>query len=447
MKTRFFLVLGAVTAAVAGGLVYLYLNRAPDLRFNVNNPMAPFQGGSEALDYVLAHADTTPSLQLFVGASTAYHLERWQDAAFLFYAARVRARYELKKYKPSDDGGNSPAVFLTFLIANSEEMIVGEINKRPKDRAEVMRRLDKWTIREPWGFDPGWKYTLQDLPADAAAREVAAVHKYRPGNRVYYASNFFADEKVAELAEAAKFGDVERIDAIVGEGVNVNAKGKEGISVLFYAMSGESLDGFRRLLERGANPNQQADDGDSVVSVAAARQESEALKLAIVHGGNPNLHTPVPPSTPNVTYTDFTPTPIFNAIRGRNPENAKILIKAGADLSARDSFGNTPLIEAASSGSFEVMYVLLEAGADYRAKDEWGCYKVTRDLLQERAGTAPQSRAFKARQKCIEFLRNKGIDFEKEKLKNAEIERKNEERRRKMGAEGGKVRNGFPMGY
>jgi ankyrin repeat protein len=444
MKTRVVLALGAVIAAVAGCLLYLHTNRAPDLRFNVNDPMAPFQGGSEALDYVLAHADTMPSIQLFVGASTAYHLERWQDAAFLFYAARVRARYELKKYKPTDDGGNSPAILPTFLIANSEERIVGEINKRPEDRAEVMRRLDEWTIREPWGFDPGWKYTLQDLPADAAAREVAAVHKYRPGSRVYYASNFFADEKVAELAEAAKYGDVERIDAIVAEGVDVNTKGNEGMPLLFYAISGDSLDGFRRLLERGANPNQQADNGDSVVSRAAARQESEALKLAILHGGNPNLRAGIPPSTPNVTYIDSTPTPIFNAIRSRNPDNARILIKAGADLSVRDSFGNTPLMEAASSGSFEVMYALLEAGADYRAKNEWG-YTVTRDLLQERAGTPPQSQAFKARQKCIEFLRNKGIDFEKEKLRNAEIERKNQERRKKAGEEGGKVRNGFPM--
>jgi ankyrin repeat protein len=147
------------------------------------------------------------------------------------------------------------------------------------------------------------------------------------------------------------------------------------------------------------------------------------LKILLAHGGNPNLLSrPAPP------FTTYDVSPLYDAVRGRNPENARILIKAGADLNVRNSAGWTPLMEAAIHRSYEVMYVLLEAGADFRLTDSFG-YSVTYYLLDVKLD--PKSDVFKARQKCMKFLEAKGVDFEKEKLKNAEIDRQNEERRKR----------------
>ena len=100
------------------------------------------------------------------------------------------------------------------------------------------------------------------------------------------------------------------------------------------------------------------------MSWAAHRQDSQFLTMALAHGGDPNLR-----SHPAARYNiNLTPTPIYHAIRGRNPENVRILLKAGADLEARNSAGWTPLMEAASQCAYDVMYLLLEAGAHFRVR-------------------------------------------------------------------------------
>lgn len=241
-------------------------------------------------------------------------------------------------------------------------------------------------------------------------------------DRKYVASDFFTDAKVAELAEAARDGDVERVDHLVSQGVNVNAKAKDGLTPLMYALSGRTTKGFQRLLERGADPNLQTDGGESAVCWAAGREhDSEALKMVLAHHGDVNLK-----SHPAARYTtNYCPTPIYYAIRGRNPENARILLKAGADLDVRDSEGWTPLMSAGVHSSYHVMYVLLEAGADFRATDPHG-YSVSYSILID-DDMDPTSDLVPARQKCIEFMEKRGVDFEKEKVKNAEIARQLEE--------------------
>lgn len=241
-------------------------------------------------------------------------------------------------------------------------------------------------------------------------------------------TNLFSDPKVAELAQAASEGNVERLDALLAQGVEVNSRGAEGGTPLIYVIAtGGSIKGFQRLLERGADPNLQTERGYSAVSNAARRNECEWLKSVLAHGGDPNLR-----SRPDSRFTgNYLPTPIYDAIRARNVKTARLLIKAGADLNARDSAGWTPLMSAAVLNSFDVMYVLLEAGADFRAKDPMG-YTVSWYILDKRID--PKSEVFKSRQKCIEFMEKKGVDFEKEGLKNADISRQIEERLKRSAA-------------
>ncbi len=52
-------------------------------------------------------------------------------------------------------------------------------------------------------------------------------------------SEVFSDPKAAKLAKAACGGDTSRIATLIAEGVDVNAKGQDGIVPLFYALKCE----------------------------------------------------------------------------------------------------------------------------------------------------------------------------------------------------------------
>jgi ankyrin repeat protein len=85
------------------------------------------------------------------------------------------------------------------------------------------------------------------------------------------------------------------------------------------------------------------------------------------------------------------------AVSEGHQEIARLLLQAGANVSARDRPGNTPLHEAASTGHIGAMEVLLSAGADVNARDDRG-----RTPLHEAAR--------KGRVDVVEFLIRAGAE-------------------------------------
>ena len=67
-------------------------------------------------------------------------------------------------------------------------------------------------------------------------------------------------------------------------------------------------------------------------------------------------------------------TPLMEAaMLNMNPEVIEVLLKAGADIEARDKNGKTPLMGAAEKNMFpKVIEALLRAGANAKAKDKEG---------------------------------------------------------------------------
>ena len=68
--------------------------------------------------------------------------------------------------------------------------------------------------------------------------------------------------------------------------------------------------------------------------------------------------------------------------RDLTPEGVRAALDAGADLEARNKYGETPLMYAAQSNeSPEVVQALLDAGADATGKNGEG--KTALDLIQD----------------------------------------------------------------
>lgn len=218
----------------------------------------------------------------------------------------------------------------------------------------------------------------------------------------------FPDRQVRSLAKAAGKGKISKIDELVKQGVDVNARGAQNATPLFWAIRNNSIKGFKRLLELGADPNVIFGDS-SVMHWAAKHQDVAFLKAALQHGGNPNLVT-----------GQLNETPLFAAIgisESSDMEAISLLLDAGADINARTESrvfdksmgGNTPAMQATGLGRFDIVYELLKRGADYNIKNDNG-YDLADRVATKKNAFVPGSDSAKWLNKVIVWLSGHGVE-------------------------------------
>lgn len=228
--------------------------------------------------------------------------------------------------------------------------------------------------------------------------------------RVVYMSlkTMFPDRRVRALAEAAGNGDIQEVEKLVAQGVDVNSRGMQNVTPLFWAM--KDINGFEKLLSLGADPNILF-DGSSVMHRAARNDDIDFLRKALKHGGNPNL-----------VAGKLRETPIFKTIGGvgRDNEIAMIvLLDSGANINAMTGGekvfgismgGKTPVMIAADLVRFDIVHTLLIRGADYSLKDDTG-YGLMMRVNSMKGRFVSGSEQEKALIKVIRFLEKN--DYEK----------------------------------
>ncbi len=174
----FFGMLFSLAIAALGFLCYLgsadeCTTNVPDLTSFREDRTACFTDGGKAVDYILVHADAMSALNLLAGASTAFQLDRMEDAAFLLYAGRIRTFCDMERFEPTQTGGDSPGVALGTLVENIREPVVKAVTLRPQEYAKAVKRIEAWNPKTPQGYDPGWPYKLKKTPDDLFAKTKA----------------------------------------------------------------------------------------------------------------------------------------------------------------------------------------------------------------------------------------------------------------------------------
>lgn len=213
------------------------------------------------------------------------------------------------------------------------------------------------------------------------------------------ARDYFTSPVEVDFVEAVAAGDISKLERLVAHGADVNARGRDGVTPAFWAITHRSKRGLTFLLERGADPNvQYAPDGNSAMSASAMAADSWYLREIVGHGGNVNLLNPINRHSP-----------IFDAIMGLRDENVQILIAAHADLNALDIRGNTPAMVAAGLWRYDWVYQLLIAGADPTIRRPAGTTLLT---LVRRVPIAPSNPRYPWKLKVVELLKERGLDVE-----------------------------------
>jgi hypothetical protein len=134
---------------------------------------------------------------------------------------------------------------------------------------------------------------------------------------------------------AAREGDVPTLKALLGKGVNINARDEAGWTALREAVFQENIPAVKFLVDHHADPNvRDVKDGTTALSWAAQTGQTQVVKALLGAGADVNVHD---------TFSGMTP---LGAAAGAGyVEIVRLLIAGGADVNAKDKFGDLLLPE------------------------------------------------------------------------------------------------------
>ena len=102
---------------------------------------------ARTVDAIVNDSSLVSPACLFLASKTAFTLNRVEDAAFLFYAAQLRAAFDFDRYDVArQPDGNNAATYLGFLRHTIGESVNPAIMREPAHFTAVMDRLDRWAL-------------------------------------------------------------------------------------------------------------------------------------------------------------------------------------------------------------------------------------------------------------------------------------------------------------
>ena len=186
------------------------------------------------------------------------------------------------------------------------------------------------------------------------------------------ADHYFTTPETVAAARAIRGGNARRLERMIARGLDVSARGREGMDLLKWSMGRFCLECFETLLEHGADierPPAGEYTGKieqlwlmPVMELAATINNPAYLAALLRHGGDPNA------------FDVYGSVQIINeAIMHDRMENVRLLVEEGADINARAPGSmRTPLHTAVTVNLYEIAYYLLEQGANPMLQDKVG---------------------------------------------------------------------------
>ena len=199
-------------------------------------------------------------------------------------------------------------------------------------------------------------------------------------------------------------GDAAKVRLLLGKGAKVDARSKLGRTPLLIAAYNDgAIEAARLLLEKGADINARDKGGASVLELAAAANNIELARILIAKGANVN----------DVDELGFTPLLDAAGNGDRNAEMVKLLIEHGAKVNVKSGdsiemvkngaikLGHLTPLQFAAQSNYEATEALLKAGADVNAKDVRGATPLVFAVATDRPNP-----------KIVKLLLDKGADRE-----------------------------------
>ncbi|HKE83862.1 MAG TPA: ankyrin repeat domain-containing protein [Vicinamibacterales bacterium] len=176
------------------------------------------------------------------------------------------------------------------------------------------------------------------------------------------------------LIEAVRARNVERVRALVKEGVDVNARQADGATALLWAAHLDDPGLVSVLIAAGAKADAADDTGVTPLYLACLSRQAAIVDSLLAAGANANAAL--------ITGE----TVLMTCARTGEAPAVRALLSRGANVNAKEpSHQQTALMWAAAQKHPEAVAALLEAGADVRARSRDYVQTVTSEVTQ-RAG-------------------------------------------------------------
>jgi ankyrin repeat protein len=141
-------------------------------------------------------------------------------------------------------------------------------------------RLNDMKLLIAYGADPNIPdkdgYTALSKAQRLGCANIVAYLKYI-GEKYPSSKNIF---------EAAKFGDLSKVQQFIREGADVNSIDKDGVPVLNWALESNQIDVIEELLKAGSNVNTSDDVGITPLILAVTIGDTDLVKLLIKYGAD-----------------------------------------------------------------------------------------------------------------------------------------------------------------
>ena len=169
-----------------------------------------------------------------------------------------------------------------------------------------------------------------------------------------------------DLIYAAAHGDLVKTSDCIKKGAIIDCEDRFGQTPLMAAISNTYTSGFNIdnfgaskkeakrkvllfLLEKGANVNKQNKFGETPLHMAVKQYNIDIVQLLLTPNGA------FPDSKDKEGYT-----PLMSAIISSHPDDAALLIMAGADLNLQNKYGESALMLCAKNNSNLIARFLIE---------------------------------------------------------------------------------------
>lgn len=213
------------------------------------------------------------------------------------------------------------------------------------------------------------------------------------------ATDFFSPQMVTLLEDIAQGNQGDAQQKLAG-GLDLNSRGQEGITPLFWLMMEKDKDAVKRALQLGADPNYPSGTGNTPVAAVAGGNDDALLALLLDQGGDPN------------SVNQKGEPALFEAIGEERWSQVQMLLDHGADLDKLDNLHRNSALYAATLNKYEIAYKLVELGADYRLRstvDDDIAWNIHEGLSQGLLN--PAYPAYGWAQKLKTLLMEKGVQF------------------------------------